>query len=96
MPTVSGIAERAEIGVMRGGDDRMSPGNQQAMNLLHRSHDVFDVFKNVRGADFAERIVTEGEVKTVEIGYNVRICTQVSVNTDRIRKFIDTAANVQN
>ena len=95
MPAMSGVAKRAEIGVMRRYHDQAPSRSQQAMKVFHRPHDTRHVLDHVRAADFSKAAVGKGQGRLIEIRNHIRAARRMRVYANRSRKFVDTAAGVQ-
>ncbi len=91
---MGGIAEGAEIGVMRGDNDQPAARSEQAMEVLHGAQNAGDMFDHVGGANFDKRAVGEGQGRLVEIRDYVGAACRVGVYADRAGKFVDAAAGV--
>src|SRR5258705_116250 len=59
VPAMSGIAEGAEIGIVRGLDADAAAGAHQAMKFLHGGDHVGEVLDDVDGAQLVERVIGE-------------------------------------
>ena len=51
---MGGVAEGAEVGVVRSHDQHFAAGAHQAVKLLHGFHDVAHVFDHVDGLERVE------------------------------------------
>ncbi len=60
VPAMSGIAERAEIGIVRRDNHGLAARGEQAMELFHSSDDVRDMLDHVNRAHFAKRVIRKG------------------------------------
>ena len=81
---------------MRRDDDDASIGNEQPIELFERPHHVGDVFNDVCGADFLERVVAEREREAVQIRYNVGVGVEITIETNGTRILLDAAADIKN
>ena len=95
VPAVGGVAERAEIGVMRGHDDGAAAGCEQAVELFHGADHVRDVFDQVYGANLNEGAVAKREWKVIEVGDDVGARVEIAIYSDRAGIFVYAAADVQ-
>ncbi len=96
MPPMRGVAERAEVGIVRSGDEDASAIPQQAMELLHGTDHVGHVLDNVDGPDFVEGVIAERVRKVVEIAKDVGARSGNAVDADRAGIFVNPTPNVEN
>lgn len=96
VPAMRGIAEGAEIRIVRSDDDRLSPRREQAVKFFHRSDNVSDMFYNMDRAQLPERAVQERKWVVIEVGQHIGSCVRVAIDTESAGKFIDPAAYVEN
>lgn len=95
MPAVSGITERAEISVMRRGDEDRSTSSCDAVEFLHGGDDVGDVFDDVNGADFVKYAFAKGKRAAVNVAEDIGRGTGIFVNANGAGRFYDTAADIK-
>ncbi len=96
MPAVGGVAEGAEIRVMRRDDHSLAVRAEKPMKLFHRSNYVRYVLDHMNGAYLAEGAVGKRKRTLIEIGDHVgtRVC--VAVNANRSGILVDSATYVEN
>src|ERR1700730_11954305 len=92
---MGGIAEGAEIGVVRRDDEDPAAGNENAVELLHRGDHVRDVLDHVDGAERVKGTVAERIGKAVEVAQDIGARSRIAVDPDSPRKLIDAAADVK-
>jgi len=92
---MGGIAEGAEIGVVRRDDDHLAAGSDQAMKLLHAADDVRDVLDHVHGLQRVERRIAERVRDVVEVAQYVGAAGGIAIDTDRAWTLVDPAADVE-
>src|SRR6185437_2079621 len=68
---VRGIAEGAEVGVVRGFEAHGSSGANQAVKLLHGANHIVNVLDHVDGCKAIEGTIGERIGKAVEVGNHV-------------------------
>ena len=95
VPTMSGIAKRTEIRVMRRNNEHLAAGSRKAVKLLHRANHVGDMLDDVNRPDFVERIVAERIGKMIEFAQNIRLDARNAIDSDRAWIFVDAAADVE-
>src|SRR5208282_5808622 len=95
MPAMSGVAERAEVGVVRRDDQNPAARADQAMKLLHGADDVGNVLDDVHGAQGLEGTVAERVGEPVQVAQNVGAATGIAIDADRARIFVDATADVE-
>src|SRR5947209_7837754 len=93
---MSGIAEGAEIGVMRSNDEDSASLRGYAVELFHGAHHVGDVLDDMHGANGGKGGAPERIGETVQIADDVGAGGRIPIDADRTGIFIDTAADVQN
>jgi hypothetical protein len=96
VPAVRGIAERAEVGVMRRRDEQPAARCQYAMEFLHRADHIGDVLDHVNGAQLAEGAVAKRVRKTVQIAQHVGAGVGVAIDADGAGVLVDAAAYIEN
>ena len=79
---MGGIAEGAEVGVMRRDDEHFAAGAQQAVEFLHGPDHVGDVLDHMNGLQLIEGRVAEGIGKTVEVAEDIGAGGGVAVDAD--------------
>ncbi len=92
---MGGVAERAEVGVVRGYDKDPAGRRDDAMKLLHGPDNVRHMLNYMHGAERGKRVVAERVRKTVEVADDVGTAARVAIDTDCSGIFIDAAANVE-
>src|SRR5689334_12060268 len=92
---MSGVAEGAEIGVVRRFDANRAAGADQAMKLLHRPDHVIDVFDDVDGGEAVEGAVGERVGEAIEIGEDVGAAGRIAVEADGAGLFMNAAADIE-
>src|ERR1035437_6721035 len=92
---VSGVAERAEIGVVRGLQAHGAAGPHQAVELLHCAHDVADVFDHVDRRQPVERAVGERIGKAVDAQQDFGAAGGIAVDSDGSGLLVNSAADVE-
>src|SRR5262245_37062727 len=92
---MGGIAERTEVGVVRGFDPHRAAGADEPMELLHRADHVGQVFDHVDGGDAIERAVAERVREAVEIGEDVGAARGIAVEAESARLLVNPAADVE-
>src|ERR1039457_2282 len=92
---VGGVAERAEIGVVRRLDAHRAARAHQPVKLLHGAHHVVDVFDDMDGRQPVERAVGERVRKTVQVRQDVGAAGGVAVDTDGAGLLVKAAADVE-
>ena len=93
---VGGVAEAAEVGVVRRFDAHRAAGREQAVELLHGAHDVGDVLDYVHGADLVEAFVAQRPREVIEIGHDVGARGRITIDADRAGILVYAAAGVEN
>src|SRR5262245_23300296 len=96
MAAVSGIAERAEIGIVRSLDPDCAARFGQAMEFLHGADDVGYVLDHVDRHDPVEGAVGERIGEAIEIAENVGLAGGIAIDADRAGSLPDPAADVEN
>src|SRR5271169_3361848 len=91
-----GVAERAEVGVMRRGEKHAAARREHAMKLFHGADHVRDVLDHMDRAQLTERIVAKRVRKTVEIAKHIGAGIPIAIHADGARVFVDAAADVEN
>ncbi len=92
---MGGVAEGAEVGVVRCKDVNTAARDQQPVEFLHGTDYIRDMLDDVGGAHFPERIVTKREWEVVQVGNDVGLGVDVAVEPDRTGVFVDSAADVE-
>ncbi len=92
---MGGVAEGAEIGVVRGLEAHGAAGAHQAVELLHGADHVVHVLDDVDGGEAVEGAVGEGVGETVEVGEHVGAAGGIAVDADGAGLFVDPAADVE-
>ncbi len=92
---VRGIAERTVVGVVGRLDADGATGADEAVKLLHSSHDVGDVFDDVDGAQAIESAVGKGVGEAVEVAEDVGVAGGIKIDSERPGELFDTAADVE-
>ena len=80
---VRGIAERTVVGVVGRLDADGATGADEAVKLLHSSHDVGDVFDDVDGAQTIESAVGKGVGEAVEVAEDVGVAGGIKIDSER-------------
>ena len=83
MPAVGGVAERAEVGVVRGDDDDFAAGLGEPVELFHGADDIGGVLEEVDSPDLPKCVIAEGERDVIEIGNDVGARMWIAVDTKR-------------
>src|ERR1700685_303470 len=96
VPAMGRVAEGAEVGVRRRGDDEAAAGREHTMKLLHGADDVGDVLDDMNGAQLGEGAVADGIRKTVQVAEHVGARVGSAIKADRAGIFVDAAADVEN
>src|SRR5579862_2258199 len=91
-----GIAERAEVGVMRRGNEQPAAASEHAMELLHGADHVRHVLDHMNSVQLGEGTVAKRVRKTVEIAKHVGACIRIAIHADGARVLVDAAADVEN
>ena len=92
---MGGIAERAEIGVVRRDDEHLTARADQSMKLFHAADDVRDVLDHVHSLQRVERRIAERVRDAIEIAQDVGAAGGIAIDTDRALPFVDPAADVE-
>src|SRR5450755_1499564 len=92
---VGGIAEGAEIGVMRRLQAHGAARAHQAVELLHGADHVAHVLDGVDGRQPVERTVGERVGKAVEVRQHVGTAGGIAVDSDGAGLLVNPAAHVQ-
>src|SRR5205807_5956651 len=92
---MSGVAERAEVRIMRGLQTHRAAGADQAMELLHGADHVVDMFDDVDRGQPIEGTVREGIGKAIEIGEYVGAAVGIPVQPDAAGLLVNPAADVE-
>ncbi len=95
MPAMGGIAERAEIRIMRRDNHSLAAWNQQTMDFFNGFDNIANVLDHMCRANFAEGIVAERKGKTIQICDHVCLGIEVSVQADRAGILVDPAADIK-
>src|SRR5450432_95759 len=95
MPAVGGVAERAEIGIVRRLNAHAAAGSHEPMKLLHSADHVGDMLDDMDGSELVEGVVGKRVGDVVEIAENVGAGGGIAVYADRSRILIDAAADVE-
>src|SRR4051812_1605661 len=90
-----GIAERAEVRIMRSFDAHRPAYAHQPVELLHRLDHVIHVLNDMDRRQPVERPVGEGIGKTIEIGQHVGAAGGIPVEPDRSGLLVNPAADVE-
>ncbi len=96
VPAVGRVTERAEIRVVRRDNKNPASRREQAVKFLHRPDYVRNVFDDMNGPDFSERIVPERKRNMIEIGNHIRARIRITVQADGAGVFVDAAADIEN
>src|ERR1700722_15531961 len=96
VPAMRGVAERAEVGVMRRRDKKPAAGLQHPMKFLHGPDDVGHVLDDVDSAQLAERAVAKRVWKTIQVAKHVGAGIRVAIHANGSRVFVNSAADVEN
>ena len=96
MPLVGGVAEGAEIRVVRRNNHRAATVCQQSVEFFHGSDDVAHVLDYMQRPNFAKRTIGEWKWELIKIGDDISLGFRVSVNTNGAGIFVDAAANIKN
>lgn len=91
---MGGIAEGAEVSIVRGDDDGAAAGREHAMKLFDRADHIADMLNNVDGANLAEGAVGEWPGEAVEIGDHIGARVGVPIDADRAGVLVDPAADI--
>src|ERR1700689_4722984 len=71
VPTVSGVAEGAEVGVVRRDNQNFAAVANHTMELLHGTDHVGDVLDNGDGLERVETGIAERIGEMIQVGQNV-------------------------
>src|SRR5580704_3473305 len=82
MPAMRGIAERAEVGVMRSDDEDAAGRRDDAVKLLHGADDIGYMLDDMHGAKRCERVVAERVRETVEVADDVGPAARIAIDAD--------------
>src|SRR5713101_4220661 len=93
---VGGVAERAEVGVVRGFDAHGAAGACQPVKFFHRPDDVIHVLNDMNREHTIETVIGEGIRGEVEIAEDVGAAGGIAVDADRAGLLVNPAAYVQN
>ena len=96
MPAMRGIAERAEIRIVRSRDKNFPAIAQQPVKLLYGANDIGNMLDDMNRVHLIECSVNERIRKLVEIAENIRPCAGNPIDPNRARILIQTAADVEN
>ncbi len=91
---MSGIAKRAEVGVMRGDDQNAAAWGGQPVEFFHGADHVGNMLDDVDGANFAKSAVAKGKGEAIEIGDDVGASVGITIDADRAGVLIDAASDV--
>jgi hypothetical protein len=89
------VAERAEIGIVRGLDPDAAAGAHQAVKFLHGPDHIGEVLDDVNGTQLVEGAVGERVGSVVEVAENVGAAVRIPVDADGTRVLIDAAADIK-
>jgi hypothetical protein len=92
---VGGVAEGAEIGVMRGFDAHASARLHQTVELFHGANDVGEMFDDVDGAQAVKGAVGERVGEVVKFADHVGGTGGVEVDAEGARVLANAAADVE-
>src|ERR1017187_10045133 len=95
MPTMRGVAEGAEVGVMRGNDIYLAACANQAVKLLHGADHVGNVLDHMNGLEGVEGRIAKRVRKPVELAQHVGAAGRVAVYADRALSLVDPATDVK-
>ncbi len=89
------IAERTEIGVVRGLDPHPATGSYQAVKLLHRPDYIGHMLNHMNSPEVVERTVRERVRKAVEVANHIGGRCNVPVDPNGPGVFPNTTADVE-
>src|SRR5439155_21128291 len=92
---VRGVAEGAEVGVVRGLDAHRTAWARQAVELLHGADHVVHMLDHMDRKHAVEAVIAERIRGAVEIAQNVGAAGGIAVDADGARPLVDAAADVQ-
>ena len=95
MPAVRGVAERAEVGVVRRFDHDPGAGLSDAVELFDRADDIGDVLDDVDEPDLREDAVAERQLAGIDVGDDVGSGVRIAVDPDGVRAFVLTTTDVK-
>src|SRR5580698_6618450 len=95
MTAVSGIAEGAEIRIVRGFDAYRAARPHHPVEFFHSGHNVRHMFDHVDGQQPVEGTVPKWVGKAVEIAKDVGAGGAVPIDPDGSRLLVNPAAHVQ-
>lgn len=95
VPAVRGIAERAEVGVVRRRDVHRSAGLQQPVELFDGADHVGDMLDDVDRADVIEALIAERVREPVYIHDRVRRRARNPIDADRAGILVYPATDVE-
>jgi hypothetical protein len=95
MPAMGGVAEGAEVGIVRRDDEDLASGANEAVKFFHGFHDVAHVFDHVNGLQGVEGGISERVRKLVELANHVGSAGGVAVDANGSGEFVDAAADVE-
>src|SRR5712691_8208054 len=90
-----GVAEAAEVGVVRGLDAHRAAGARQAVELLHGSDYVVHMLDHMDRKHAVEAVIAEWIRGAIQIAQHVGAARRVAVDADGAGPLIDAAADVQ-
>ena len=96
MPAVSGVAERAEIRIMRRNNEDAPSGADQPVKFLHCADYVGDVLDDMDRAQLIESSVAKRVRKTVEVADDVSMGIGIQIDSNSARVLVDSTADVEN
>src|SRR5437016_4423344 len=95
MALMRGVAEGAEVGVMRSYQVNGAAGAHQAVEFLHGANHVVEMFNHMDGGEPVKATVGERIGKAVEIGQNIRAAGGVAIKADGAGLLVNAAAHIE-
>src|SRR5277367_6259083 len=92
---MGGVAEGAEIGVMRGHDKDFPAGTHQAVKLFHAADNIRNVLDDVDCLKGVEGAVAERVGEAVKVAQDVGATGRISIDADGACLLVDPAADVE-
>src|SRR5690348_6075088 len=95
MAFMGGIAEGAEVGVVRGFDADGAARADQAMEFLHGADDIVHMLDDVNGGEAVEGAVGERIGEAIEVDENVGAAGGIPVDSNGTGLLMNPAADVE-
>ena len=95
VPAMGGVAEGAEVGVVRRYQEDAPGWADDAMEFLHGANDIGHVLDDMDGAQGVEGVIAERIRKTVEVAEDIGAAAWVAIDSDGAGMFMDAAPDVQ-